>query len=325
MAPHDPRQEGDGDDRQHHGVVAEHGLARSVGQNIRGDAHGGQDEDVDLRVPEEPEQMLPEQRLPVAGRKEETGPERLVEEQHDQRAGQNRDGQKDQDRGDEERPGGQRQAEPGHPRRAHVDDGRDIVDRARERCEAQNGQADQPELLPQVDAGILPVGAERGVGCPARPGGSSLNRKARKHEQSGGERHPERGHVEAREGHVVRTDLERDEQIAEDPHQQRHDREEDHDGAVHGDQRVVELGQHDGAIGRGCHHFVGEEHAPGHGLARETQLPPDHRREQSPHHEEEEAHEEELGADDFVVARENVTPNPRDVVGGRVRIHHWSS
>ncbi len=80
-----------------HRAVAEDGLAAEDGQDLRGDAHRRQDHDVDLGVAEEPEEVLPEEQLPAAGvrprlagndhprREEERGPERAVEEQHDER------------------------------------------------------------------------------------------------------------------------------------------------------------------------------------------------------------------------------------------------
>ena len=50
---------------------------------------------------EEPEHMLPEQRLSATFRQKEAGSERAVEEQHRQRRRQNRKRKQQQNRGDE--------------------------------------------------------------------------------------------------------------------------------------------------------------------------------------------------------------------------------
>ena len=111
VAVDDPGQERDGDHREGHGVVAEDRLAREDGQDLRGDAHGGQDQDVDLGVPEVPEQVLPQQRLAAARGQEPAGAQRAVEEQHGHRRGQHGQGEQQQDGGDEQGPDHQRHPE----------------------------------------------------------------------------------------------------------------------------------------------------------------------------------------------------------------------
>ena len=86
------------DHRERHRVVAEDRLAREHRQDVRRDAHGGQDQDVDLGVAEEPEQVLPEQRLAAAGGQEEVRAGHAVEEQHAERRGEHRQRQQQQDR-----------------------------------------------------------------------------------------------------------------------------------------------------------------------------------------------------------------------------------
>ena len=53
--------------REHHERIPEQRLARERGQNLGDDAHRRQDQDVDLRMAEQPEHMLPEERV-AAGR-----------------------------------------------------------------------------------------------------------------------------------------------------------------------------------------------------------------------------------------------------------------
>ena len=76
---------------------------------MRGHAHGGQHGDVDLRVSEEPEQMLPEQgraagmihRLAAhqqASGDKEVGSGMAVEQEHNHRRGENAEREQAQDR-----------------------------------------------------------------------------------------------------------------------------------------------------------------------------------------------------------------------------------
>ena len=59
MRPNTPSHEADGDTREHHERVAEQGFAAERGNHFRHDSEGRQNDDVDLRVPEYPEQVLP--------------------------------------------------------------------------------------------------------------------------------------------------------------------------------------------------------------------------------------------------------------------------
>ena len=59
--------------RAHHRAVAEDRLAREHGDDLRDDPHRGQDQRVDLRVCEEPEEVLEEHGVAAARRVEEVG------------------------------------------------------------------------------------------------------------------------------------------------------------------------------------------------------------------------------------------------------------
>ena len=61
-----------------HERVPKEGLARKGGQHLGHDAHGGQDQDVHLGVPEQPEQVLPEHRVASFIGVEKVGAERAV-------------------------------------------------------------------------------------------------------------------------------------------------------------------------------------------------------------------------------------------------------
>ncbi len=260
---------------------------------------------------EVPEQVLPQEGLTARRGVEEVRTDRLVEEQHDGRTRQDRDGQEHQNRRDEERPDRQREPEPLHARCAHVDDRRDVVGRSQDRRQPQHGQAQQPELLAPVDSRVLADGRQRRVGGPPGRRVPALHEEAREHQDAAGDGEPERPHVEPRERHVRRADLERDQVVAEHAHQERHDGEEHHEGAVHGDQRVVELREQDAAR----RHRLGKQPAAGHRGSGEPELPADHDGRQAAHREEDQAHQQELDADDLVVGRKDVLPDEAQLVG----------
>ena len=249
---------GEDDDR-----VAEERLAGEGRQDFRDDAHRGEHEDVHFRVAEDPEEVLPQDGLAAGGGVEEVGAEGAVEHELDQRDGDGREGEDDEDRGDERHPGEHRQAHHGHALGAHIDDGADEVEGGRERGDAEDLDADDPEV--GADAGeaqglaILAEGA--GKRCVAEPtvGGSEVGvderlvpfegiepaGEVRELEEPRGVQHegaedegPERERVEAREGDVARADLQRHEEV-EERGRQGHDAEEDHRRAVHGEQLVV--------------------------------------------------------------------------------------
>ena len=83
MAPDDPRKKGDGDHGEGHGPVPEDRLAREHRQDVGGHAHGGKHQNVDFRMAEEPEQVLPQERHAARGQ-EKVGVEDTIEEKHAQ-------------------------------------------------------------------------------------------------------------------------------------------------------------------------------------------------------------------------------------------------
>ena len=62
MSPDHIAQETDAHHAVNERFVAQHRLAHAVDQNVTDDPDGGQNRDVNFGMPEEPEQMLPEQR-----------------------------------------------------------------------------------------------------------------------------------------------------------------------------------------------------------------------------------------------------------------------
>ncbi len=75
-ADEDDEQLGDRDERE-----GDHLALRERGDDLRRDPERGHDQDVDLRVPEEPEEVLPEQRRAAVRGVEEAGADVAVEEE----------------------------------------------------------------------------------------------------------------------------------------------------------------------------------------------------------------------------------------------------
>ena len=138
-------------------------------------------------MPEEPEQVLPEERLPAFARREEVRADGLIEQQHDRRAREHGNRQQHEPGRDEQRPDAQREPEPVHARRPQLDDRGDVVQRAKDGGEAQHDEADAPEHLPQVYSGVLGVGTERSVRGPSGGGVSALDEESGEHQQARGD------------------------------------------------------------------------------------------------------------------------------------------
>ena len=217
--------------------MAEDRLAREHGQDFRDDPEARQDHDVDLGMPEEPEQVLPQQRRAALRGIEEVGAEVAVGEQQRHRAGDHGHRDDDQHRVGQQRPDEQRQPAPAHPASAHVGD-RDVeVDRPEDRGEA----GEVHEVDPRV---LAAAGGEEGVRQRhvARPAGFRRVPEDRGVEDdAAGEQQPEGDRVQARVGHVAGADHQRQEVVAEARHH-RHDEQEDHRRPVHREQLVVGLG-----------------------------------------------------------------------------------
>ena len=122
MAPHAEGQEADGDACVDHHRRAEEGLGREGGDHLGDDAHGGQDQDVDLRMGKDPEEMLPEQGIAARGGREEERAEKSVEHQEDHPDRQGWKGQQHKELRHQHHPHEDRHPEELHARRAHVDD-----------------------------------------------------------------------------------------------------------------------------------------------------------------------------------------------------------
>jgi hypothetical protein len=245
VRPHAEADEPDREPAEDDELIAEQRLSTEHRQDLADDAERGQDQDVDLRVPEQPEHVLPEQRLAAGRRVEEVGPPPAVEQHLEERDRDDRQRERQQELHHQPHPYEHRHPEQRHARGAHVDHRDREVDRAGARRDARDHQAERVERHP--DARV-----RRRVGWIPEP--ATVRRPAQEpagiQEQSAEDEDPEREGVQPREGDVPRADHQRD-QVVEECRRHRHDEQEDHRHAVHREDLVVLVGVEQRVVGLG--------------------------------------------------------------------------
>ena len=196
------------------------------------------------------------------------------------------------------------------PGRPQLDRGDDEVDRAEQRRRDQEHHPEQPPGLAR--AGDV---RERRVGGPARLGRAPGNEEAREHHRAAHEVAPVARHVDAREGHVGRADLQRQHEVAEAADRERHDAQEHHDRPVHRAELVVELRQHRAAR----HARLAEERADDRQRrARVGELPAHQHHQAEAEEQEQQAGDRVLDPDRLVVDGEDVLPPEAELLVGSV-------
>jgi len=133
VRPDDEADDADGDHGVGHAEIAEDGFAREGRDHLADDAEARKNEDVNLRMAEEPEQVLEEHGIAAAIGLEEGRAEIAIGKQHGDRARENGQREQQQEHGDEDRPDEERHLVQRHARRAHVEDRGDEVDGAEDR------------------------------------------------------------------------------------------------------------------------------------------------------------------------------------------------
>ena len=247
------------------------------GQDLEQDPHPGKGEDVDLRMAEEPEQVLEQVGAAAGAGEEEGGLNAAVEGDHQQSGDQHRRRKHHQDRGAEGAPAEDRQAAPGQARRAHGDDRGDQV-------QPQEGHRDTDQGE-EEDVGVEAVVGlvvERGVTRPT--GREAAEEDRRDEDHPGRHQQPEGERLDPREGHPPRADHQRHEVVGERAEDAR-GHHSHHHRAVQADERQVVAGIEE--------------------LRRGTQqLGPDQHRVEAADEEEEADPEQVLDPDDLVVGAE---------------------
>ncbi len=126
------------DGRRDHHRIAEDRLARKYRNDFRGEGEGWDDEYVDFRMAEDPEEMHPDYGRAAGLRVEEMSAEVAVDQQHDLRRRQRTDREEHQACHHEVEPGEQRHLAQRHARAAHAKNGGDDIDRRSDAAEAGN-------------------------------------------------------------------------------------------------------------------------------------------------------------------------------------------
>ena len=121
-------------------------LAAEHRDDLGDDAHGREDEDVDLGVAEEPEEVLPEDRVTAGGGIEEERPELAVERDHEQGDGDDRQREQQQERHHQGHPDEDRHPQEAHALGSQVEEGDDEVDRRDQRGDAEDLKAEDGEV-----------------------------------------------------------------------------------------------------------------------------------------------------------------------------------
>ena len=167
VRPDDERQEADAEHRIDQRLVTPDRLARVIRDDFADNAHRRQNQYIDLRMSEEPEQVLPEQRASTAadrqwcgrarsgqaGGQEKARARHVVHQLQDGRRFQRRKCQQQQEGGDELRPDKKWQPHPGHSLGPQLNDRGDEIDRAQQRRSDQQHHPENPERL---SVGVVP-------------------------------------------------------------------------------------------------------------------------------------------------------------------------
>ena len=214
--------------------------------------NGGQRHDVDLGVPEEPAQVLEQQRAAAAvvegvpdrddRRHEEAGADGLVQDHHDRADEQRRERQQAEHRRHEDAPHRQRHPHQRHAAGTRLQDGRHVVQPAHGERDDEHRQRPQHQQDAPVDAGRAGQDGLGRIQGPARPGGTAGDEIACEQDDDGPEIDVVADHVDVREHHVARAAHQRDQEVAEAAEEQGGQQVDHHDHAVHGDELVIGLG-----------------------------------------------------------------------------------
>ena len=150
--PDRERQQGDRRGREDERGVAVELLGGEGGDNLRIDAEGGQDQDIDLRVAEQPKQVGVVHHVAAEVIGEEMEPQIAVERQQRGRDGQRRHREDHQDAGAQRRPYEQRHPHQVHAGAAHLVDGDGEIDPRQRRSDRAQRHRPDPVVGPHAGA-----------------------------------------------------------------------------------------------------------------------------------------------------------------------------
>ncbi len=169
MAPHQAAEHRDGHAGVGHEMVAEDRLAREHRDHFADHTHGRQHHDVHGRVRVEPEEMLEQHRVAAQSGIEDADVEYALAEKQDDGHRQDRRSQHLDQRRGVIGPHEQRQARPGHARRAHAVHRHDEVEAGENRRESGHENSQGSSDHPAIRIGGAVRRVEGPPGVDARP------------------------------------------------------------------------------------------------------------------------------------------------------------
>ncbi|GBD05958.1 hypothetical protein HRbin20_01559 [bacterium HR20] len=313
VTPHDETQECDGDQGADHHFVPKDRLTSTIGENFRGNAHCRQNEDVHFWMPQEPEQVLPEQGAAtiaddVLTAKDKVWEEKAraqvpIKEQEYCTSKERRKCKKTQDRSNDNAPDRQRHPHERHPFGAHVECSRHIVQTAHRRSNDEQRNCDEPQVLTKPRTRrCFRERTQWRIGRPSSRCCTGAHKKGNGDNNTREEVEPVAEHVQERKRHITCTDLERDEEIPKAAGENCRKQEKDHDRAVHGHEHVISWCLESATL-HVCWH---QEPHEGQVVIRPCELDPEDPR----HHHADKSHDQRsdhvLHGDDFVILAEDI-------------------
>ncbi len=230
---------------------------------------------VNLRVAEEPEQVLPQDGATISGIVD-VAAQLAVIQNAQCRSGQQWENHEHDGGCGKHSPAENRQTEHGHARCAQGQDGRNHVDSGGNGTDTGSAHADNPHI--RADARGVDTISQRHVHGPAEVSRTTWGNEAQQHDDAAQQGNPEAEGIQTREGHVRRTNLQRQNVVTKAPHNWGC-KQQQHHGAVHGEQLVeLLIGQELETRGeqlradQQCHKATEEEEAEGHNQVHDAQL-----------------------------------------------------
>ena len=236
MHPQAEAQEPGGDDRKDDQPVSDERGPGHGGHDHRNHAGGGQEDDVDLRMAEEPEQVLPQQWIAALFRDEERPVKGALQLQQQRGEDHRGEGEHDHQRENEHHPGIDRQLVERLAGSARLEHSDDDLDGAGNRGDLDEADPQQPEI--GVDARRVLEARQRRIHEPAAVR-RQPEENAAEEGQTADQISPEGIGRQARKRKIA-CGLHVGQKNDADRFHHRHGEEKHHDRAVHREQLVVQ-------------------------------------------------------------------------------------
>ena len=235
VRPDHEGEDGNGGCGIDHGAVAKQALARKGGDDLRDDSKGRKNHDVDLRMPEEPEDVLVHDGVTTGRGVEKRRAEVAVGKRHSDGAskyGHHRNKQVGRNKPGPDKHG---HLHEGHAGCAHVQDGGDDVNGAHNGGGAQNMKGEDGHVHANTH-----LKRQGRIECPSCRNGTAWNKKGSCQKKGRRNHQPETEVVHACKGHVGGANLQGDHPVRK-THEGRHDCAKHHNEPMHGGELVEEL------------------------------------------------------------------------------------